>query len=84
MKTYKGWLNSKAKTIDEYLTIGDEVDEEMINYFRDILPPATDNFTILQVGEPSNHINGQAIYMTFKREKGKWIFKGDCFRDGGV
>lgn len=84
MKSYKEWINSETKTIDEYLNVGDEVDEEMIDYFRDILPPATCNFKMLQVGEPSNHVNGQAIYMTFEKEGDKWIFKGDCFKGGGV
>lgn len=81
MKTYKGWGNSTAKTIYEYLAVGDEVDEEMIDYFRDILPPATISTFILQVGEASDHIDGRATFMTFKKENGKWIYKGDCFRD---
>lgn len=83
MKTYQGWGNSGVGTIDEYLTIGDEVDEEMIDYFRDILPPRTCNFMMLQVGEPSDYVNCRATYMTFQKENGKWIFKGDCFRGGG-
>lgn len=79
-KSYKGWLNSSAKTIEEYLNKGDEVDNEMIEYFTDILPPITQNSLMLQVGEPSNHIDGKALYMTFTNENSKWIYKGDCFK----
>ena len=81
MKTYKGWLESRTKTIDEYLNIGDEVDEEMVDYFRDILPPKTYRSDILQVGEPYDHINGRAIYLTFKKEDSRWIYKGNCFKE---
>lgn len=80
MKTYKEWEKSKAETIYEYLNIGDKVDEEIIDYFRDIVPPVTINSFTLQVGEPSDHINGKATFMTFMKVNGEWIYKGDCFR----
>lgn len=80
MKTYKGWHESNAKTIDEYLIIGDEVDEEMIDYFRDILPPKTSNMFMLQVGEPCDHVNGKATYITFVKQNSKWIYRGECFK----
>lgn len=82
MKTLEGWENSDTKTIYEYLSVGDEVDEEMIDYFRDILPPTTINAYMLQVGEPSDCINGRNTYTTFIKENSKWKFKGDCFKGG--
>jgi len=82
LKTYKGWKESNFTRIYDYLNIGDEVDEEMIDYFRDIMPPIIMNFCMLQVGELADHIGGKATYMTFVKEKGRWIYKGDCVRGG--
>lgn len=80
MKTYKEWMDSDTKTIEEYLNVGDEVDNEIIEHFTEILPPKTCNLCMLQVGEPSYHIDGKALYMTFTNENSKWIYKGDCFK----
>ena len=37
MKTYKEWMDSDTKTIEEYLNVGDEVDNEIIEHFTEKL-----------------------------------------------
>ncbi|MHB8390383.1 MAG: hypothetical protein ACYDBH_12495 [Acidobacteriaceae bacterium] len=38
MKTYSGWGESR-QSLDHYLQIGDVVDQEMADYFVNVLPP---------------------------------------------
>jgi hypothetical protein len=76
MKTYENWNGS----LNEYLQIGDLVDEEMQNYFIDVLPPATMNGTCIQIGEPYSHVNGKATYPTLKSTGKGWAYAGHCHR----
>ena len=79
MKTLEKW---KKGNITDYLSVGDQVDQEMINYFTNILPPRTFSTGCLQVGEPYSHkVVGEkmrARYITFKKECGKWHYAGLC------
>lgn len=76
MKTYAEWKGN----LDEYLQIGDVVDEEMVEYFYNVLPPATMTRQLVQIGEPHSHVNGRATYATvMKTEKG-WVYAGHCHR----
>ncbi len=84
MKTLKGWHESEARCLEDYLQVGDEVDVDMVNYFRDILPPRSDLSNYLQVGEPysvamANDRKCYSTWTTFKCEDGKWYYKGHCF-----
>jgi hypothetical protein len=76
IKTYENWNCS----LSEYLQIGDLVDEEMKNYFRDVLPPATCNYNCIQIGEPYSHVDGRATYATLKRTSEGWAYAGHCWR----
>lgn len=83
MKTYKEWMKSD-KRFDEYIQPGDEVDEAIVDYFMNVLPPRSMSYGYLQAGEPIAHIrdeNGRCrvIYTTFAKEAGKWYYKGCCF-----
>ncbi len=86
MKTYQGWIESGIRSFGEYCLPDDEVDEEMVDYFMDILPPATFRADCAQVGEPhSCEPNDDGIYKntyaTFHRvAAGRWRFDGYCFR----
>ncbi|MBD7916423.1 hypothetical protein H9660_14865 [Clostridium sp. Sa3CUN1] len=81
IKTYKEWKGD----ITDYLNINDIVDNEIIEYFRNVLPPKTDNSYMLQGGEAYDHVlddkanKYKAIYITFNNENGNWIYKGICF-----
>jgi hypothetical protein len=48
--------------------------------FINVLPPATMMGTLVQAGEPQNHMGGRATFITFKNEGGRWLYAGHCFR----
>lgn len=77
IKTYDGWKDSK---LSEYLQIGDLVDEDMFNYFLNVLPPATLTHNIIQIGEAYDHYEGQPTYITLKRTPEGWEYAGHCLR----
>ena len=85
MKTFKEWCDSN-ESLSDFLEPGDEVDEEMVDYFMDIMPPHRMSFGYLQVGEPYDHIlvkdgkeeEYKAIYSTFYKKNGKWFYAGHC------
>lgn len=81
LKTFANW----DCNMSEYLQIGDEVDQEFVDYFIDVLPPACMNNKCIQIGEPYSYktdANGnfKATYSTLKKENGKWYYAGHCFR----
>lgn len=80
MKTVQMWNEAPVNNFDDFFHVGDEVSEDVWEYFLSILPPRVwDEKKILQVGEPSSEVRGLNTYSTFIREEGKIIFKGDCF-----
>lgn len=69
---------------EDYLEPGDEVDEDLIGYFLDVLPPRTNRAGLLQVGgeiSTAKDVNGRwrPTYLTFKRRGGTWRYAGRCF-----
>ena len=70
MKYFKDWQNGN---LSEFLNIGEEVDEDMVDYFIGVLPPFMKKDSI-QIGEPYDHINGRGIYATLERIDGMWIY----------
>ena len=68
---------------------GDLVDQEIVDYFRDVLPPRSMDLGYLQVGEPHSHVPDsegryRATYATFNiydREQRVWSFCGYCYGD---
>ena len=81
IKTYKGWMESDASSIEKYLNPGDIVDEEMYNHFLNIMPPLVWDGYYLQVREACDYINGGNTYTTFTYENGNWVYKGECHRN---
>ena len=81
IKTYKDWKGE----ITEYLDINDIVDNEIIEHFRNVLPPKIDTSYTLQGGEAYDHIlddktnKYKGIYITFNKENSNWIYKGICY-----
>lgn len=76
MKTYANWKGN----LGDYLKVGDEVDQEMVDYFLNVLPPATWRANLVQLGEPHSHVGGRATYPTLYREIGRWYYRGNCYR----
>ena len=76
---------------DTYCKPGDLVNEEVYNYFLDILPPRTMNKVMLQVGEPHSTMknpetgkyqNTYATFVsfgTFSKYGNLYQYKGNCF-----
>ena len=93
LKTLQGWHEFAEKNSngswDKYCKPGDLVDEEVYDYFLDILPPRSMSRGYLQVGEPYSSAfdpetgKWRQTYSTFQRaEKGVWMYLGNCFPGG--
>ena len=83
-KTLEKLLESGLPTVEDYLEPGDEVDDALVEYFLDILPPRTNRAGLLQVGgeiSTAKNIDGCWLptYLTFKRQGGTWLYAGRCF-----
>lgn len=84
LKTLEKWFESGLPTAEDYLEPGDEVDEDLIGYFLDVLPPRTNRAGLLQVGgeiSTAKDGNGRWLptYLTFKRHGDTWRYAGRCF-----
>lgn len=82
-KTYEAWTNSGAP-FDNYVNLNDEVDEEIVDNFLGMLPPACHTSHLVQMGEPNEHLPDdkggfQPTFMTFEKVDGKWYYRGYCF-----
>ena len=75
MKTYKQWTESK-KDLNEFLQIGDVVDEDILDYFIGVLPPACQSPRCVQIGEPYTHDAGGPLFATLEKIDGQWIYTG--------
>lgn len=67
--------------------VGDLVEEQVVDNFMDMLPPACMRSDCSQVGEPYSHRidektgKSRPTFATFRRvEKGVWEYRGNCFR----
>lgn len=84
-KSNQSWHESGLGSFEDYFRIGDEVTEELVDYFMDLLPPAYMGYGMLQVGEPYSHEcdpeteKWRATYTTFVKSEGKWRYVGECF-----
>lgn len=79
IKTYENWCAS-GLDLSQFLRIGDVVDEEMADYFIEVLPPITMTGQLVQMGEPHSHREGRATYSTLERVGSNWIYRGHCHR----
>lgn len=82
-KSYMEWSETGAP-LDQYVDVGDEVDEAIVDNFLEMLPPALYNSHLMQMGEPNEHLPDddgkyKATYMTFERIADKWYYRGYCF-----
>ena len=75
-KTYADWKGS----LEEYLSIGSIVDQEMVDYFLNVLPPACWNGYVIQIGEPYSHVDGKATFHTLHKTDLGWTYVGTCFK----
>lgn len=80
VKSYENWEGS----LNEYLKVGDKVDEEMYNHFLNILPPLIFTDSMLQVSEPYDWVGSKNTYVTFILQDGYWTYMGHCHRGESV
>lgn len=80
-KTYKEWVDSKV-CFSSFVKEGDVVDEAIVDYFVEVLPPVTMNFTMVQMGEPYDMVGGRNRYLTLEKVKNEWVYTGKKFRGG--
>ena len=80
--TMDNWEGS----FDKFVEVGDTVSKEIVDYFTDVMPPASMGFGYLQVGEPYSHNvdkrNGKwrPTFPTFAMNReGQWVYCGNCF-----
>lgn len=83
MKRFRDWIETD-KNFKDFVQPGDEVDQSMVDHFRDVMPPKNMSFGYLQVGEPIKQVPAgdgklKTVYITFEQECGRWIYKGLCF-----
>lgn len=81
IKTRQQWAESH-QNLGQFLSPGDLVDEDFIEWARDIMPPACWTSRMIQIGEPHSHIGNRATYATFHIPANSkyWAFAGYCFR----
>jgi len=91
-KTSADWSGS-GLNLDEYLFVGCDVDEALVDEMMNVLPPHRLKHGYLQVGEPysdayderSEQQRYRPTYSTFhktgKNGRGVWTYAGHCFSD---
>ena len=73
------------QSFSSWARVGDIVDEQIVEEFRDCIFPVAYDAMYLQCGEPYTHeINPKTgkwepAFITFARELGSWVYKGICF-----
>lgn len=76
-KSYSGWHDAKLN-LSEYLHVGDVVDEPLVRYAYEVVPPVALSGLLVQMGEPYDHggRGGRARYSTFQKVGGTWFYTG--------
>ena len=82
-KTLKEW-EASGKSFPDFCEYGHTVDEDIVEYFRDVLPPVTLRKNIVQCGEPYGHRKNpetgkfEPTYITFVKAGKEWVYMGQC------
>lgn len=81
-KSLQGWNESTAKTLMDYLHIGDKVDKSMADYFAESKPIICNGELVQLGGAYTSDIKGRNTYLTIVRDEpfGEWIYKGACLK----
>ena len=73
------------QSFSSLVRVGDMVDEQIVEEFRDCIPPVAYNGRYLQCGEAYTHKFNyktqkyEPAFITFAKEVGLWVYKGICF-----
>lgn len=83
MKTKKDWDKS-GKNLQTFLQVGDLVDDEMVDYFIEVLPPACMSPQCLQIGEPFDYDeHGCLMFSTLICTAEGWQYAGEIVTPDG-
>jgi hypothetical protein len=77
IKTRQQWSESRVD-LGKFLQVGDFVDDAFADRALGVLRPAHWTSTIIQIGEPNDHIDGRATF--FRSACNPWQFMGYCWR----
>ena len=83
MKTYKEWA-ACYRHLDVYLKPRDEIDHDMIDYFKEHALKRSKKSDCIQFREPYEHYRNadgkiHNVYVTIRQEEGRWFYAGLCF-----
>lgn len=73
------------RKFDDYVIPGDQVTEDVVDHFMNILPPAYMSYGMLQVGEAVSHEydedkkSWRPTFSTFVKRDKEWFYVGNCF-----
>ena len=81
IKTFNEWGSSKKHNFTDFCQEGDIVDNKIVDYFNECLPPITykdEKIHVIQCSEPLSHNEkGQALYISFIKYLKETGIKGD-------
>lgn len=79
MKSMKSWQESSAGDFEEFFKPGDIVSQDVVDYYKNILPPIINSNSVMQAGGAIDTVNGRDTFITFVKRDGKWMYIGDCY-----
>lgn len=71
IKTLEEWEIGNHVDFDEYVKVGDAVDDDIALYFAEVCVGGYIDDEYSQCGEASDYINGEFVYTTFKKVEAK-------------
>ena len=83
MKTYKEWA-ACHRHLDVYLKPGDEIDREMVGYFKKHAWTRTKKSDYIQFRKSMGHYRNvmrknRNVHDTIKQKDGRWFYAGLCY-----
>ena len=78
MKSMKNWQESTAEDFDDFFAPGDVVSEDVVDYFKNILPPIIDGQSVMQAGGAIDTVDGRDTFITFVKKDDNWMYIGEC------
>lgn len=90
IKTLEEWQKSTEEVFDDFCKVGEMVDQSIIDYFINLLPPICLKENYVQAGGVYVHTvdkdnnSFKPTYTTFEKEDENWIYRGNCFKGKNI
>lgn len=75
VKTKSEW-NKSHLDLTKFLSPGDMVDDDIIDYAVEVLPPHKWTADVIQIGEPYGFEGGKKTWITFEKKDNQWHYAG--------